>query len=111
MSLHIDVLFRKVDNILSKNVYHTAISNCDQDSKDTLRIPNDVIKQMKSDFPELKYLFRKSDNAGCYSANSVAELTHRICKRNEIQLLIYDYNEPQRGKYQADRESSIGNDI
>ena len=107
MSLHIDVLFRKVDNILLKNVYHTAISKCDQDTRDTLCISSHVIKQMKSDFPELKCLFRKSDNAGCYSANSVAELTHKICKENEIQLLRYDYNEPQRGKDQADRESSI----
>ena len=94
MSLHIDLLFRKVDNILSKNVYHTAISKCDQDSRDTLCISSHVIKQMKSDFPELKCLFRKSDNAGCYSANSLAELTRKICKENEIQLLRYDYNEP-----------------
>ena len=74
MSLHIDVLFHKVDNILSKNVYHTATYKCDQYSRDTFCISNHVIKQMKSDFSELKCLFRKSDNAGCYSANSVDEL-------------------------------------
>ena len=62
---------------------------------ETLCISSHVIKQMKSDFPELKCLFRKSDNVGCYSANSVAELTHKIYKENNIQLLRYDYNESQ----------------
>ena len=37
----------------------------------------------------------------------VAELLYSICKTNEMELLRYDYNEPQKGKDQCDRESAI----
>ena len=36
-----------------------------------------------------------------------AELEFEICKKHNITLYCHDYNEPQRGKDQADRESAI----
>ena len=54
-------------------------------------------------------LYRKSDNAGCYAANSDAEIEYSLCKKYDINLLRHDYNEPQCGKDQADRDSAVAN--
>ena len=93
--------------ILLKNVYFTTIFRCDQDVQDTLNVADYVIAQIKRDFPQLHSLYKKSDNAGCYAGNSVAELLYRICSKYDIDLKRYDYNEPQKGKDQADRESAV----
>ena len=74
MSLSIDVLFTKSsDGNLKKSVYHTIIYRCDQDILDTLCVSQHVLNQIKRDFPNLTSLYRRSDNAGCYAGNSVAE--------------------------------------
>ena len=74
---------------------------------DTLCVADHVIKQIQIDFPTLRYLYRKSDNAACYAGNSVAEILYTICKQQNIQILRYDYNECQRGKDQTDRDSAV----
>jgi len=108
MSLHIDVLFMKTaDGSLIKKTYYTALTRCDQDVVDTLCVADHVIKQMHIEYQHLRRLYHKSDNAGCYAGNSVAENLYNICKIQNIQLLRYDYNEPQRGKDQADRDSAV----
>ena len=56
-------------------------------------------------------LIAKSDNAGCYSGNYQAESMYELCKSKSIQLISYDYNEPQCGKDQCDRESAAAKTI
>jgi hypothetical protein len=108
MSVHVDVLFIKnADGSLIKKTYFTALTRCDQDVIDTLCVADHVIKQIRADYPHLRQLYHKSDNAGCYAGNSVAENLYHICQLQNIDLLRYDYNEPQRGKDQADRDSAV----
>ena len=38
---------------------------------------------------------------------SVAEIEYSLCKKHDINLLRHDYNEPQCGKDQADRDSAV----
>ena len=66
-----------------------------------------VLEQIKKAYPSLKGLYRKSDNAGCYAGNSCDELEFEICKKQNITLYRHDYNESQKGKDQADRESAL----
>ena len=54
-------------------------------------------------------LYRKLDNAGCYAGSSDAEIEYSLCKKYDINLLRHDYNEPQCGKDQADRDSAVAN--
>ena len=49
--------------------------------------------------PQQNTLLR-SDNAGCYSGNSVAEIMYNICKNAGVTLKRYDNNEPEMGKDQ-----------
>ena len=65
-----------------------------------------MIKQIANDFPNLKELFCKSDNAGSYHDNFYAQSLYEICKSNEIYLSRLDYNEPQKGKNHCDREAT-----
>ena len=90
-----------------KSVYFTTIYRCDQDVIDTLCVAEHVLKEIQKDHPNIKQLFRKTDNAGCYSGNSVAEIEYSICRQNGFTLLRHDYNEPHKGKDQADRESAV----
>ena len=80
---------------------------CSQGVLETLCLVEYVAKQIKYDLPFISNLYRKSDNATCYASNSVAEIEYKICKTNGFKLLRHDYNEPQKGKDQADRESAI----
>ena len=74
---------------------------------DTLCITDQVLCEMKKDFPDLQTIYRKSDNAGCYAGNSVAEIKYSSCKKYDTNLLRHDYNEPQCRKDQADRNSTV----
>ena len=90
MSLHVDVLFQK-----------------DENGQETLCVLDHVLAHMKTDYPDLKGLYRKSDNASCYAGNSCAVVEYLLCKEHNINLYRHDYNEPQKGKDQADRESAV----
>lgn len=59
------------------------------------------------DHPYIKEAFSKCDNAECYHANYYPESLHHICKKNDIALHRLDYNEPQKGKDQCDRDSAV----
>ena len=109
MIVHVDVLLTIAVALseLMKSVYFTAIYRCDQDVIDTLCVAEHVLKEIQKDHPNIKQLFRKTDNAGCYSGNSVAEIEYSICRQNGFTLLWHDYSEPQKGKDQADRESAV----
>lgn len=78
----------------------------EQDLKDTLTVADIVLKKFHEDCPQIKKVFMKSDNAGCYHANSSVELMQFILKRNELELIRYDYSEPQKGKDVCDREAA-----
>ena len=108
MSLRIDVLLQKQQTgTLQKDVYFTATYRSDQDVIDTLCVADHALEQIKKDYPSLEGFYCKSDNASCYAGNSCAELEFEICKKHNITLYRHDYNEPQKGKNQADRKSAI----
>ena len=108
MSLHVDVLFQKdKDGQLRKDVYFTSVYKSDLDVVETLCVLDHVLAQMKTDCPNLKGLYHKSDNASCYAGNSCAETEYLLCKKHNINLYQHDHNERQKGKDRANRESAV----
>ena len=108
MSVHIDVFFQQNEiGKLTKFVYFTVIFRCDQNMLSTLGVAEHVLLQYKVDNPRVAKLLIKSDNAGCYAAGSAFETEWKICKDLGITLERHDFNEPQCGKDQCDRESAI----
>ena len=71
-----------------------------------LPVTDHLCKQIKADFPNIKNVFSKSDNAGCYSENGYLEGACHILKENGFSLTEHDFNEPQKGKDQCDRVCS-----
>ena len=106
MSIHIDILYTKPQINLLKQVYYTLIYRCDQSKLDTMNITDFVLSQFVQDFPRICNINGKSDNAGSYHGNQILENLFHLSKSKGLKLLRYDYNEPCRGNYQCDRESS-----
>ena len=106
MSLHVDLFVCFLEGKLAKQVYFTGIYRCDQAMTDTLAIADAVLDEMTKDFPKVKEIYAKSDNAGCYHANYAAECIRELCSDKGITLKRYDYNEPCCGKDDCDRVSA-----
>ena len=79
--------------------------------KDTLSLADQVIRSFKSDHLEIKEMFNKCDNASSYNGNFYGESLYKICKTNGIALRRLDYNEPQKGKDQCDRDSAVARNV
>ena len=102
MTVYIDVLLARKMTEIIKHVYYTVIYHCDQSMEDTLCISENVLKEMKKDNPDINMILMKSDNASCYHGNHSAEISHLICKQQNVKLLSYNFNEPSKGKNLCD---------
>ena len=59
------------------------------------------------DFPEIKSLYCRNDNATCYSGSSVLMAKREVCNRLGLKLMSLDFNEAQKGKDQCDRDGAV----
>jgi hypothetical protein len=108
ISNHIDCVFYKDDDgTISKKTYITLIENCKQDGYAVLCIFKHVLNQIKLDFTGVSKIYDRSDNAACYSAANVIAGKAAICEDLGMKLLHTEFNEPQRGKDQCDRDSAV----
>ena len=90
-----------------KATYLTFIDKCSQDGySSTCEFENDFKAFMK-DFPHIKSLYCRNDNATCYSGSSVLMAKKEVCDKVGMKLLSLDFNEAQKGKDQCDRDGAI----
>lgn len=106
ISVHIDVFLIKINDVWIKAVYIVVLDKCDQDMIETLAIAQIVLEKFNADFPHIKSLLIKSDNAGCYHAAPTVEVLINICKKLNMSIDRYDFSEPQHGKDACDREAA-----
>jgi len=112
MTLHVDVfLMRNGAGVVKKATYFTAAFRSDQDFQDSLSLADYVLRQFSADFQEVKELYGKSDNVGCYHCKVCPESIYKICKAVGITLKRLDFNEPQKGKDQCDRDSAVARSV
>ena len=104
MSLHADVFVMKSSTGWCKASYLTVFDKAEQDALDILGITEVVAEEFASNYPHIRYLYLKSDNAGCYHNASVVECMQSMFEKHNITVLRYDFNEPQKGKDVCDRE-------
>ena len=96
---------------IEKSTYFTTAYRSYQDVKDTLSLGKHAIKAFKSDHPDAVEVYSKGDNASSYHGNFYPESLYHICTQNGIILQQLDYNEPQKGKDQCDRESAVARNM
>ena len=56
------------------------------------------LEQFNIDFPEIKSIYCRNDNVGCYSGASAIMAKKEICDSVGIKLESMDFNEAQKGK-------------
>lgn len=64
MTVSVEVFLTKIMTSFHKQVYLVALQKSDQGTLDTLCIADTVLDQFSKDFPHIKTLDLKTDNAG-----------------------------------------------
>lgn len=96
----------KVGDEWHKAVYLASFYKAKQNISDVLAITEVVAEQFHKDYPHIKSLYVKSDNAGCYHTAPTVEVVRNIFKKFHIKIERYDFNEPKKGKDSCDREAA-----
>ena len=84
----------------------TKHQTCNQDSCAVLSIMKDVIEKLKSQLPQLKTVFYRQDDAGCYhcGATIVGASFAGCCSGVSVKRI--DFSDPQGGKGPCDRKAA-----
>ncbi|CAC5366423.1 unnamed protein product [Mytilus coruscus] len=61
-----------------------------------------ALNTIKQQLPEIKEVFLRSDNAGCYKCGHIWLVMNELSKQSGIRIKRYDYREPQSGKNDCD---------
>ena len=107
ISWHITVAIRKTeDDKMQMLTFVHVFEKCTQESDTVLAIVDDVFSQLKSVAPEIKTVFLRQDNAGCYHSTSMLLSVQQLATKNNIHLSCIDYSDPQGGKGSCDRKAA-----
>ena len=108
ISSHVNCFFFKdKERKLRKVTYFTFINQCNQDMLATSSVFKHDLGQFNIDFPEIKSIHCRNDNAGCYSGASAIMAKKEICDSVGIKLESIDFNVAQKGKDQCDRDGAV----
>ena len=97
------VIFKKEEKCEVECFVH-IFDVCTQDSFAVASIVENVLKTIKKELPTMKSAFLRSDNAGCYHSGQLLLSLPDIGKRSGINLIRYDFSDPQSGKDICDRK-------
>ena len=107
MSLHITVATRRAENQeLQMMTFVHVYQTCNQDSCAVLYIMKDVIGKLKSQLPQLKTVFYKQDNAGCYHCGATIVGASFADGCSGVSVKRMDFSDPQGGKGPCDRKAA-----
>lgn len=94
-----DVL-SKTTRVLS---YAHLIDSCSQDWFAVTSVFESLLESIKVDFPDVKTVCIRSDEAGCYHTTNLIAAVKDVGDRVGIHVERYDFSEPQQGKDICDR--------
>ncbi|CAF3392155.1 unnamed protein product [Rotaria sp. Silwood2] len=86
----------------STQSYVVALTNAAQTEIDTLNTGEIILEQFRADYPHIKKLHKRTDNAGNFSSYGTAE-----AEKLGIKLITRDYSEVQKGKDICDRVCGV----
>ena len=103
ISWHISVAYRRVEGQLQSQGFVTVIKSCGQGSSAVVTISQHVIGTLKTENPEIRRVFLRQDNAGCYHSASTVLVCPAIEASTGVRVEGLDFSDPQGGKGAADR--------
>jgi uncharacterized protein YkvS len=101
-----------VSSVVTKNAetaeievstYAHLIDSCTQDWYAVASILENLLKNVRKRYPVITNVYLRSDEAGCYHNNLLIASLKDIGKRVGVNVVSYDYSEPQHGKDICDR--------
>ena len=103
---HITVATRKNAGEMQMLTLVHIFPGCSQDSCAVLAVMADVIKQLKSTMPELRSVYYRQDNAGCYHCGATIAGAKVLGEAHGIVIRRLDFSDPQGGKGPCDRKAA-----
>ena len=103
ISWHIFVVYRRSDSQLQWQGYVHIIQSCSQDSTSVISIMQDVLRSVKSEYPNVTKAYFRQDNAGCYHSSATILACPVVSSSTGVQIRRIDFSDPQGGKGAADR--------
>ncbi|KAK3736988.1 hypothetical protein QZH41_015633, partial [Actinostola sp. cb2023] len=100
---HQDVAKSDIIDSLNTRTYIHVFNQCVQNWFAVASIVEDTMHTLRSTMPNLKSAFLRSDNAGCYHTAFLLLSLPGLGKRSGINILRYDFSDPQAGKDICDR--------
>jgi len=83
--------------------YAHLFDSCSQDWYAVASILENLLRNINVNFPSVKEVYLRSDEAGCYHNNHLIAAARDIGDRVGITVVRYDFSEPQQGKDICDR--------
>ena len=105
ISWHIAVAMTKQNDCLKSLTFVHVFQSCTQDSPAVLAIIDDVVNQLICNRPEIKKIFLRQDNAGCYHSAFNLLAMKQIATKCEVEIRV-DFSDPQGGKGACDRKAA-----
>lgn len=103
ISWHITVAIRKRDSVFETQAFVHIIEKCKQESPCVVILMEHVLEVLKREHPEIKTVFYRQDNAGCYHSANTIYTCKGISDRTGIFIKQVDFSDPQGGKGPCDR--------
>ena len=107
ISGHVHCFLMPNSEELKKATYFTFLDRCSQDIFTTAWVIENDFIQFKKDFPDVKKIHCRNDNASCYAGASAVMVKHEIAEKLSLKLTATDFNEAQKGKDQCDRDGAV----
>lgn len=83
--------------------YAHLFDSCIQDWFTVTSIIENLLITLKAENPSIERVYLRSDEAGCYHNNSIISALKDVSKRVHVEIVRYDFSEPQHGKDLCDR--------
>ena len=98
------VIAKKEDGRMEVESFVHVFNDCQQNWFAVASICEHVLRTIKEERPQIKKVFLKSDNAGCYHNGAYLVSLRDIGVRVGIDIERYDFSETQSGKGICDRK-------
>ena len=98
ISWHICSVVARKGEKLEVSSYAYLFNSCSQDWFTVLSILENLMSVIKRSDPLITKAYLRSDEAGCYHNSSLLASLRDIGSRQGIEIVRYDYSEPQYGK-------------
>ena len=106
LSWHISAVVTKKDSRIEVECFVHIFNFCTQNNYAVASIFEHLFQTIKAEYQSISKAFVRSDNAGCYHNGPLLLCLHEVAKNAGVNLIRYDFSEPQAGKDICDRKTA-----